>query len=48
MDPKWLIVKVMARKGCSDWAHRCCFTPLAIALGAIELTDLCALAFKVG
>ena len=24
----WLIIKVVARKECSDWPDRCCFIPL--------------------
>ena len=40
VDPKRLIVKVAASKGCSDrWdavidrIYRCCFTPLAVTFG---------------
>ena len=35
-------------KGCNDWPDRCCFTPLAITFGAIELTILCVFVCKVG
>jgi len=35
-------------KGCNDRQDRCCFTPIAITFGAIELTVLCAFVCKVG
>ena len=44
MDPKRLIIKVVAQKGCSDKPNRSCLTSFGITLilGAIKLTILCA------
>ena len=49
VDPNWLFVKVVGRQGCSDrlddvigWIGHVSHH-LGSLLGAIELTDLCAL-----
>ena len=54
MVPKWLIIKALVRKGWSDrpdevigWIGHVSHH-LGPLLGAIELTDSCAFACKVG
>jgi hypothetical protein len=46
--PEMIDCKSGGLKGCNDWQDRCCFTPIAITFGAIELTVLCAFVCKVG
>ena len=48
MDPKWLIVKSLAQKGCNDKWDAIVSHHLQSLLGVIELTVLCAFVCKVG
>jgi hypothetical protein len=41
VDPHGFVVRVVAQKGCSDWADKCYSHHLRSVLGAIELTILC-------